>query len=174
MRRWATLGLALILIGCSEGGGGKPWAQNKDEAKGDRAALAKASVTNNPPTTTMSAVQNVATDAAAIAKAKLSKARGGPAGGKGDAKLKPAALFYGPMPTCFAFTSDNRLFVNFPRWGLITNYTVAEVKNGTLVPYPDVDANSFYPSDPGQMDPKTHLVSVQSVVTDSKDRLWIV
>jgi sugar lactone lactonase YvrE len=173
MHRFTTLALALLVIGCSEG---NPWARSKDrdEPGGDRAALAKASVTNNPPTTTISAVQNVATDPRAIAQTKLSTAKGGPAKGKRDDKLKPAALFYGPLPTCFAFTSDDRLFVNFPRWGMITNYTVAEVKNGTLVPYPDVEANSFYPEEPGRADAKTHLVSVQSVVTDSRDRLWIV
>jgi sugar lactone lactonase YvrE len=173
MHRIPTLGLALLLIGCSQGSN-EPWAKSKDDVRAKDAALAKASVTNNPPTTTISAVQNVATGAKAIEQAKLATAKAGPAAGKRDAKLKPAALFYGPLPTCFAFTSDDRLFVNFPRWGLITNYTVAEVKNGTLVPYPDVETNRFFPDDPERADPKTHLVSVQSVVTDSKDRLWIV
>jgi sugar lactone lactonase YvrE len=48
-------------------------------------------------------------------------------------------------------------------------YTVAEVKDGKIVPYPDTDLNRLE-----QERQAEHFVSVQSVVVDPRDRLWIL
>jgi sugar lactone lactonase YvrE len=74
------------------------------------------------------------------------------------------------MPTGVTVSSDGRIFVNFPRWGDEVVYTVAEVKGGKTLPYPNALMNA---SDPGR--PAETLLSVQSVVIDpSGRRLWIL
>ncbi|HYO08626.1 MAG TPA: L-dopachrome tautomerase-related protein [Tepidisphaeraceae bacterium] len=85
-------------------------------------------------------------------------------------KLQQVAAFWGPMPTGVAVSRSGRVFVNFPRWGDAVEFTVGEVKDGQVVPYPNLDINKF---NDGQ-DPARQLVSVQSVVVDEQDRLWIV
>ena len=84
-------------------------------------------------------------------------------------QLNLVAGFWGPMPTGVAVSKSGRIFVNFPRWGDPVEYTVAELKNGQAVPYPNLEINKIDDSDPGKC-----LVSVQSVVVDEKDRLWIL
>lgn len=70
------------------------------------------------------------------------------------------ARFGDAMPTGVAVSRRGRIFVNFPRWEDGVPFTVGEVlKNGKVVPYP----NAALAGD---------LTSVQSVVIDSKDRLW--
>jgi sugar lactone lactonase YvrE len=54
------------------------------------------------------------------------------------------------------------------------NFTVGEVTRDELKPFPDAATYEFYPSEPKKLDPRTHLVSVQSVVFDAKDRLWLL
>jgi sugar lactone lactonase YvrE len=83
--------------------------------------------------------------------------------------IEPAALFHGPMPTGVAVSSKGRMFVNFPRWGDPIEYTVAEVVEGKEVPYPNLQMQQIQK----QKDADT-LISVQSVVVDEKDRLWIL
>lgn len=109
-----------------------------------------------------------------LSDTKLAVAKGGPAQGKRDEKLAVDGVFRGPLPTVIAYTSDGRRFVSFPRWGVPSNYTVAEDRAGKLTPFPDAEINAFYPQQPDRLDPKTHLVSVQSVVVDSEDRIWLV
>ncbi|WP_067505857.1 L-dopachrome tautomerase-related protein [Actinoplanes sp. TFC3] len=75
----------------------------------------------------------------------------------------------GPMPTGVSVSSTGRIFVNFPKWGDHVPCTVAEIKDGAVVPYPDQAWNS--PS--GDDDPKA-FVSVQSIVVDPADRLWVL
>jgi sugar lactone lactonase YvrE len=101
--------------------------------------------------------------------AKASNAPEQPAAVNSD-KLQLVAGVTGPMPTGIAVSKAGRIFVNFPRWGDPVEFTVAELKDGKLTAYPDREINGFTPaSHPGK-----HLVSVQSVVIDAKDRLWIV
>lgn len=86
-------------------------------------------------------------------------------------KLDVVATFRGPMPTGVTVSNDGRIFVNFPRWGDAVEYTVAEVKQGKTVPFPNADIDHFSDSD----NPADKLVSVQSVVVDpSGERLWIL
>jgi sugar lactone lactonase YvrE len=84
-------------------------------------------------------------------------------------KLQLAAAFWGPMPTGVAVSKTGRVFVNFPRWGDPVEFTVGEVKNGKVTAFPDKDINKL-----DESDPKNTLVSVQSVVVDDQDRLWIL
>jgi sugar lactone lactonase YvrE len=93
--------------------------------------------------------------------------------------LEPVAYFNGAMPTGVTVSQKGRIFVNFPKWGDEVPFTVAEIKDGKAVAYPDEAMN--------QTTDDTHevatdnndytaapLVSVQSVVVDPADRLWIL
>jgi sugar lactone lactonase YvrE len=83
--------------------------------------------------------------------------------------IEPVAVFNGPMPTGVTVSQSGRIFVNFPKWGDRVEYTVAEVKNGQTVAYPNPEVNRQ-----NQSDPSKSLISVQSVVVDPRDRLWIL
>jgi len=86
-------------------------------------------------------------------------------------QLEVVATFNGPMPTGVTVANDGRIFVNFPKWGDNVEFTVAEVKDGKTLPYPNGDINHYTDSD----DRSKKLVSVQSVVVDpSGHRLWIL
>jgi sugar lactone lactonase YvrE len=135
-------------------------------------------------------------------------------------KLELVHTFYGPMPTGVTVSQRGRIFVNYPRWGDPVQFTVAEIKNGRAVAYPnsrinDFDANDvgttkslearlsqleqnrrrllgvFTPNSPEVQNVErqifsarqrfkraselaNYLVSVQSVVVDPADRLWIL
>ena len=75
----------------------------------------------------------------------------------------------GPMPTGVSVSSAGRIFVNFPKWGDDVPATVVELRDGQAVPYPDAEVND--PS--GDHDPHA-FVSVQSIVVDPADRLWVL
>lgn len=79
------------------------------------------------------------------------------------------ARFNGPMPTGVAVSQSGRIFVNFPRWGDNVGATVVEIQSGREVPFPNAEWAQYDPKRPGET-----LVSVQSVVVDSADRLWIL
>src|SRR5271165_232137 len=86
-------------------------------------------------------------------------------------QLEIVATFSGPMPTGVTVSNNGRIFANFPRWGDNVEYTVAEVKDGKTLPYPNADINRYAESG----DPSGKLVSVQSVVVDpTGKRLWIL
>jgi sugar lactone lactonase YvrE len=75
----------------------------------------------------------------------------------------------GPMPTGVSVSATGRIFVNFPKWGDDVPATVAEIRDGEVVPYPDAEWN-----DAQGVDDASALVSVQSIVVDPADRLWIL
>ena len=85
--------------------------------------------------------------------------------------LEPVAHFNGAMPTGVTVSHQGRIFINFPKWGDEVPLTVSEIHNGgeTVVAYPDKATNQTNPNDPAAA-----LVSVQSVVVDPADRLWIL
>ena len=83
--------------------------------------------------------------------------------------LEPVAYFNGAMPTGVTVSQQGRIFVNFPKWGDNVEYSVAEIRNGEVVPYPSAEFNRDEPDAP-----VASLVSVQSVVVDPIDRLWIL
>jgi sugar lactone lactonase YvrE len=75
----------------------------------------------------------------------------------------------GPMPTGVSVSHTGRIFVNYPKWGDDVEFTVAEIVDGEAVPYPSSEVNT-----PGSDDDAEALVSVQSIVVDPRDRLWIL
>ncbi|MEU5636763.1 L-dopachrome tautomerase-related protein [Streptomyces rishiriensis] len=79
------------------------------------------------------------------------------------------ARFWGAMPTGVTVSRRGRVFVNFPRWGDDVPFTVAELRGGKPVAYPNAEVNRQDASDLAG-----HLQSVQSVVVDGADRLWIL
>ena len=89
--------------------------------------------------------------------------------------LAPVAYFIGAMPTGVTVSQKGRIFVNFPKWGDEVSFTVAEVRDGKPVAYPPDEAmNQTDPHDLAAADASSTLVSVQSVVVDPADRLWIL
>lgn len=62
-----------------------------------------------------------------------------------------------------------RIFVNYPKWGDDVKFTVAELVDGEAVAYPNEKFNQ--PDSDADADA---LISVQSVVVDPADRLWIL
>ncbi|PSB54544.1 L-dopachrome tautomerase-related protein [Chamaesiphon polymorphus] len=83
--------------------------------------------------------------------------------------LEPVAHFDGAMPTGVTVSHQGRIFVNFPKWGDEVNFTVAEIRNGEAVPYPNLAFNKTQ-----EYNRSAALVSVQSVVVDPLDRLWLL
>ncbi len=73
------------------------------------------------------------------------------------------------MPTGTSVSQKGRIFVNFPRWGDSVTHSVVEIKDGQEIPFPNTEINQYDPKLS-----KDRLVSVQSVVVDDKDRLWIL
>lgn len=95
--------------------------------------------------------------------------------------LETVATFNGPMPEGVTVSRHNRIFVNFARWGDDIPFTVAEIKDGQAVAYPSAQINDWpgrkLPNPNAFMDEmanQTHFVSVQSVVVDPADRLWVL
>ncbi|MBC8107809.1 MAG: gluconolaconase [Anaerolineae bacterium] len=83
--------------------------------------------------------------------------------------LETVALISGPMPTGVTVSKNGRIFLCIPRWGDPVDFTVGELRNGKLVPYPNISINRL--NNENQTD---GLISVQSVVVDQEDRLWIL
>ncbi|RCK70472.1 gluconolaconase [Desertihabitans brevis] len=73
------------------------------------------------------------------------------------------------MPTGVSVSDSGRVFVNFPLWGDDVPATVVELRDGRAVPYPDEAWNS-----PSGQDDEGAFVSVQSIVVDPADRLWVL
>ena len=85
----------------------------------------------------------------------------------GSAELVHA--FPDQMPTGVTVADDGRIFVCYPRWGDPVEFTVAELRDGDEVAYPDAAFNVF-----DERRPADCLVSVQSVVIDPAGRLWLL
>lgn len=84
-------------------------------------------------------------------------------------ELELVAMIDSPMPTGITVSRARRVFINFPRWGDDVPFTVAEVVDGRAVAYPDPTIN-----EPRSRDDAERFVSVQSVVVDPLDRLWVL
>ena len=107
-----------------------------------------------------------------LALALLAQARGQElAQERVTGQLEVVATFNGAMPTGVTVSNNGRIFVNFPKWGDAVEYTVAEVRDGKTLPYPNADINHYVDGD----NPANKLISVQSVVVDpTGKRLWIL
>src|SRR3954447_16215822 len=88
---------------------------------------------------------------------------------KSVGQLEPVAFFNDAMPTGVTVSHKGRIFVNYPKWGDDVKFTVAEIRDGEAVAYPDESINKT-----NNEDQASTLVSVQSVVVDPADRLWIL
>ena len=73
------------------------------------------------------------------------------------------------MSTGVTVSHQGRIFVSFPRWGDEVPFTVSEIRDGEAVAFPDKAMNQTDPNDQ-----TAALVSVQSVVVDPSDRLWML
>ncbi|MCI9879401.1 MULTISPECIES: L-dopachrome tautomerase-related protein [Methylobacterium] len=69
---------------------------------------------------------------------------------------------------------DGRIFVNFPRWTEDTEVSVAELKDGKLVPFPDAAWNAWRNARKDEVAAKDHWVCVQSVVAGPNGNLWVL
>ena len=83
--------------------------------------------------------------------------------------LEQVASFTGPMLTGVTVSQEGRIFVNFPRWGDPVPFTVAEVVDGQPAPYPNADITTLDLANAADT-----FVSVQSVVIDPDNRLWVL
>ncbi|WP_156126173.1 L-dopachrome tautomerase-related protein [Hymenobacter sp. DG25B] len=73
--------------------------------------------------------------------------------------------------TGITIAPNGRRFVNFPRWSADVPVSVAELlPDGTTKPWPDAARNAWQPG----ASPDQKFACVQSVVADSKNRLWVV
>jgi hypothetical protein len=84
-------------------------------------------------------------------------------------KLELVYTFYGSMPTVVSVSETGRIFICFPKWGDDVKFTVAEIVEGKLQPYPNLQTNLFNPKNI-----KMTFISVQSVVADGRGTLWVV
>jgi sugar lactone lactonase YvrE len=84
-------------------------------------------------------------------------------------ELEVVHLFDGAMPTGVTVSHSGRVFVCYPKWGDEVGFTVGEIRDGREVAFPSQELND----DVSDADPE-RLVSVQSVVVDPADRLWIL
>lgn len=89
------------------------------------------------------------------------------------ARLERVAAFQHQV-TGVAVGRDGRIFVNFPRWTEDTAVSVAELKGGRLVPYPDEGWNGWRNARKDEVAPDRHWVCVQSVVADGRGNLWVL
>lgn len=84
-------------------------------------------------------------------------------------EIEPVFQFHDAMPTGVTVANDGRIFINFPRWGDDVPFTVGLIKDGQVIAYPNKEINKFDPARPAET-----LGSVQSVVVDARNRLWIL
>src|SRR6195952_2205461 len=69
---------------------------------------------------------------------------------------------------------DGRIFVNFPRWTEDTAVSVAELKDGELVPFPDAEWNAWRNANKDQVSAKDHWICVKSTVADHQGNIWVL
>jgi sugar lactone lactonase YvrE len=84
-------------------------------------------------------------------------------------RIEPVFAFQDAMPTGVSVAPNGRIFVNFPRWGDDVPFTVGEIRDRKVVAFPDATINASDPERPGES-----LISVQSVVVDKANRLWML
>lgn len=83
--------------------------------------------------------------------------------------LEIVHTFTGAMPTGVTVSHTGRLFVCYPKWGDEVGFTVGELRDGREVAFPGPEANDNRSDTDSE-----RFVSVQSVVVDPADRLWVL
>ncbi|GAB2793355.1 L-dopachrome tautomerase-related protein [Halomonas shantousis] len=84
-------------------------------------------------------------------------------------EMTPDFLFHDQMPTGITVTQEGRRFVSYPRWEEGVDFTVAELKDGEEIPYPNADLNTPDVDHPGES-----LISVQSVIAPGDGQVWLL
>lgn len=84
-------------------------------------------------------------------------------------KFELVHAFYGAMPTGVSVSETGRIFVCFPKWEDEVQFTVAEIVDGQLMPYPNLETNL---NNTGNI--ALSFVSVQSIVADGRGTLWVL
>lgn len=84
-------------------------------------------------------------------------------------KVESVAKLPGPMPTGVTVSPNGRIFLNYPQWGDNSPFAVGELRDGKVTAYPSVEFNKL-----DLQQAADHLISVQSVVADGANRLWIL
>lgn len=84
-------------------------------------------------------------------------------------KLELVYSFYGAMPTGVSVSETGRIFICFPRWGDDVTFTVAEIVEDRLQPYPSIETNLA-----NQWNITMSFISVQSVFADGRGTLWVL
>jgi hypothetical protein len=82
--------------------------------------------------------------------------------------LEPVAYFNGAMPTGVTVSQKGLTFVTFQSGGDDAPFTAAEICGSKPVAYPDESIN------PNPTNQAPSLMSMQSVVVDPTNRLWIL
>ncbi|MBX3218077.1 MAG: hypothetical protein KF850_39085 [Labilithrix sp.] len=80
------------------------------------------------------------------------------------------ATLDGPMPSGVTVTRNDRVLLSFPRLGDPVRFTLAELKDGHLVPFPSEQLNHW----PGGLPVDEALISVENVVMGPNNRVWVV
>ncbi len=89
--------------------------------------------------------------------------------------LKPTKVTsFDHQVTGVTVTKDGRTFVNFPRWTEDTAVSVAELKNGTLTPFPDAEWNAWRNARKDEVSAADHWICVQAVVADHAGNIWVL
>ncbi|ATI80011.1 L-dopachrome tautomerase-related protein [Sphingobium yanoikuyae] len=86
-----------------------------------------------------------------------------------QAPVEVVAELRGAMPTGVTVAPNGRIFLNYPQWGDKPPFAVGELKDGKVVAFPDRVTN-----DAATGGPADHFISVQSVVADGANRLWVL
>ncbi|KAK9703127.1 hypothetical protein K7432_010870 [Basidiobolus ranarum] len=93
-------------------------------------------------------------------------------------ELEVVHEFHQQMPSGVAVSASGRMFVSFPRWANDTRYSVAEIINGKEIPYPSLsmhpEISEIQSANGTDKSFKDFIVSAQTIVLDSQDRLWII
>src|SRR3954469_5573075 len=83
--------------------------------------------------------------------------------------LEVVHLFSEAMPTGVSVSHGGRVFVCYPKWGDEIAFTVGEIRDRQVHAFPSQEIND----NRGDADAE-RLVSVQSIVVDPADRLWLL
>lgn len=84
-------------------------------------------------------------------------------------KFELVYSFYGAMPTGVSVSETGRIFICFPKWGDDVKFTVAEIVEGRVQPYPNLETNLTDP-----LNINMTFISVQSVIADGRGTLWVL
>ena len=83
-------------------------------------------------------------------------------------------MTFGHQVTGVTVTTEGRIFVNFPRWTEDTEVSVAELKDGKLIPFPDAEWNAWRNAKKDELSAANHWICVQATVADHHGNVWVL